>query len=69
MPLGRPRRRLVNNIKMDLREISWCGLDLQINSLTREMCTVPRILCNVWKLQILIKFGMADHTFSKVLMD
>jgi hypothetical protein len=26
-PLGRPRRRLVNNIKMDLREIEWCGMD------------------------------------------
>jgi hypothetical protein len=25
-PLGRPRRRWVNNIKMDLREIGWdCG--------------------------------------------
>jgi hypothetical protein len=22
-PLGRPRRRRVNNIKMDLREIGW----------------------------------------------
>jgi hypothetical protein len=26
-PLGRPRRRWVNNIKMDLREIGWGGLD------------------------------------------
>jgi hypothetical protein len=26
-PLGRPRRRLVDNIKMDLREISWDGMD------------------------------------------
>jgi hypothetical protein len=27
-PLGRPRRRWVDNIKMDLREIGgWCGLD------------------------------------------
>jgi hypothetical protein len=24
-PLGRPRRRWVNNIKMDLREIVWDG--------------------------------------------
>jgi hypothetical protein len=24
-PLGRPRRRWVNNIKMDLREIGWDG--------------------------------------------
>jgi hypothetical protein len=26
-PLGRPRRRWVNNIKMDLREIRWDGMD------------------------------------------
>jgi hypothetical protein len=26
-PLGRPRRRWANNIKMDLREIGWYGLD------------------------------------------
>jgi hypothetical protein len=24
-PLGRPRRKWVDNIKMDLREISWDG--------------------------------------------
>jgi hypothetical protein len=27
-PLGRPRRRWVDNIKMDLREIAWDGMDL-----------------------------------------
>jgi hypothetical protein len=26
-PLGRPRRRWVDNIKMDLREIGWEGRD------------------------------------------
>jgi hypothetical protein len=26
-PLGRPRRRGVDNIKMDLREIGWDGMD------------------------------------------
>jgi hypothetical protein len=26
--LGRPRRRWVKNIKMDLREIRWDGVDL-----------------------------------------
>jgi hypothetical protein len=26
-PLGRPRRRWVNNIKIDLREIGWDGMD------------------------------------------
>jgi hypothetical protein len=26
-PLGRPRRRWVDNIKMDLRETGWNGMD------------------------------------------
>jgi hypothetical protein len=26
-PLGRPKLRLVDNIKMDLREIGWDGVD------------------------------------------
>jgi hypothetical protein len=26
-PLGRPRRKYVDNIKMDLREIVWGGMD------------------------------------------
>jgi hypothetical protein len=26
-PLGRPRRRLEDNIRMDLRGISWGGID------------------------------------------
>jgi hypothetical protein len=26
-PLGRPRRRWVNNIKMDIIEIGWGGMD------------------------------------------
>jgi hypothetical protein len=26
-PLGRPRRRWVDNIKMDIREIGWGGMD------------------------------------------
>jgi hypothetical protein len=27
LALGRPRRRWVDNIKMDLREIGWDGMD------------------------------------------
>jgi hypothetical protein len=27
MPLGRPRCRWVDNIKMDLREIGWDGME------------------------------------------
>jgi hypothetical protein len=26
-PLGRPRRRLEDNIKMDLRQVGWGGMD------------------------------------------
>jgi hypothetical protein len=26
-PLGRPRHRWVNNVKMDLRKIGWDGMD------------------------------------------
>jgi hypothetical protein len=26
-PLGRPRRRWMDNIKMDLREVGWDGMD------------------------------------------
>jgi hypothetical protein len=26
-PLGRPRHRWVDNIKMDLLETGWCGVD------------------------------------------
>jgi hypothetical protein len=27
-PLGRPRHRWVNNVKMDLAELEWDGVDL-----------------------------------------
>jgi hypothetical protein len=27
IPIGRPRRRWMDNIKMDLREIGWGGMD------------------------------------------
>jgi hypothetical protein len=26
-PLGRPRRRWEDNIKMDVREMGWCAID------------------------------------------
>jgi hypothetical protein len=31
-PLGRPRRRCVDNIQMDLREIEWGGVDWTVLS-------------------------------------
>jgi hypothetical protein len=37
-PLGRPRRRRVNNIKMDLREIGCDGMDWIDMDHDREKC-------------------------------
>jgi hypothetical protein len=35
-PLGRPRRRWVDNIKMDLREIGWVGVDWVVLAQDRD---------------------------------
>jgi hypothetical protein len=40
-PLGRPRRRWVDNIKMDLREIEWDGLDWIDLSQDRDQWRAP----------------------------
>jgi hypothetical protein len=44
-PLGRPRRRCVGNIKMDLRERAWDGMDwinlLRIGTRGRHLKVVP----------------------------
>jgi hypothetical protein len=37
-PLGRPRRRWVANIKMDLREIGWNGMDWIYLAQDRDQC-------------------------------
>jgi hypothetical protein len=34
-PLGRPRHRRVDNIKMDLREIGWGGADQWFSTFVR----------------------------------
>jgi hypothetical protein len=39
-PVGRPRRRWVDNIKMDLREIGWGGLDWIDLAQDRDKCRV-----------------------------
>jgi hypothetical protein len=50
-PLGRPRRRWVDNIKMDLREIRWDGRDWIELALDRHQW---RALVNtVMKLRVL----------------
>jgi hypothetical protein len=38
-PLGRPRRRWVGNIKMDLREIGWDGEKARRKETTRNTKT------------------------------
>jgi hypothetical protein len=38
IPLGRPRRRLVDNIKIDLGEIGWDGMDLINLAQDRDQC-------------------------------
>jgi hypothetical protein len=35
-PLGRPRSRREDNIKIDLKEISWCGMDTELIWLSTE---------------------------------
>jgi hypothetical protein len=37
-PLGRQRRRWVDNIKMDLREIGWGDVDLVVLAQDRDKC-------------------------------
>jgi hypothetical protein len=50
-PLGRPRRRWENNIKMDLREIEWGDVDW-IN-LAQERDQWRTLVNTVMNLQIL----------------
>jgi hypothetical protein len=48
-PRGRPRRRRVDNIKMDLREIGWDVVDwIQRVGLTVEhLCTAKRYIMRI----------------------
>jgi hypothetical protein len=38
-PLGRPKRRWVNNVKMDHREIGWDSMDWIDLAQDRVLCT------------------------------
>jgi hypothetical protein len=40
-PLGRLRRRCVGNIKVDLKEIGWGGMDWSDLAQTRDQFKVP----------------------------
>jgi hypothetical protein len=49
-PLGRPRRRWEDNIKMDLQEVGWAGMDWIDMAQDRDRC---RALVNaVMNLQV-----------------
>jgi hypothetical protein len=55
-PLRRPRSRWVDNIKMDLREIGWGGMDWIDLAQHREqwravMNTVMNLTINCWEVQ------------------
>jgi hypothetical protein len=48
-PLRRPRRRCVDNIKMDLREIRWDGMDLIVLAQNRVYLTaLVNTVINLW---------------------
>jgi hypothetical protein len=48
-PLGRPRRRWVDNIKMDLIDIVWCGVDCIGVTQDRYNCrALVNAVMNLW---------------------
>jgi hypothetical protein len=55
-PLGRPRRRWVDNIKMDLREMGWNGMDWTDVAQDRpvegscEHCNEPLSSIKCWEI-------------------
>jgi hypothetical protein len=49
-PLERPRRRWVNNIKIDLREIGWDGMDWI--DLAQDMSQCRAIVNTVMNLRV-----------------
>jgi hypothetical protein len=63
-PLGRPRRRWEDNIKIDLRKIEW-GMDWIDQAQNRDQW---RALMNLWVPQNVGKFlsGCATGSFSRM---
>jgi hypothetical protein len=48
-PLGRPRHGLVDNNKMDLREIGWGGTDCNDPVQDRDQCrALVNTVMNLW---------------------
>jgi hypothetical protein len=53
-PLGRPRRRWMDNIRMDPREIGWDGMDwiglIWLRIWTSEHCNEPSGSIKCWEI-------------------
>jgi hypothetical protein len=48
-PLGRPRRRWVDNIKIDLRATGWGSIDWIDLAEDRDQCrTIVNLIMNLW---------------------
>jgi hypothetical protein len=48
-PLERPRRRWVDNIKMDLREIGWNGMDwIELAQDRDQLRALGNTVMNLW---------------------
>jgi hypothetical protein len=48
-PLGRPRCRWVDNIKMDLREIGWDGIDwIELAQDSGQWRALVNTVINLW---------------------
>jgi hypothetical protein len=48
-PLGRPRPRWEDDIKMDLREVGWVGIDWINLAQNRDQCmAVLNMVMNLW---------------------
>jgi hypothetical protein len=58
-PLGRPRHRWVDNIKMDLREIGWGGMDwIDLSQDRDQWRALVNTVMNVWVPFHSIKFSI-----------
>jgi hypothetical protein len=49
-PLGRPRRRWEDNIKMDLREVGWVGIDWIV--VAHDRCKWRAVVNTVMNLRV-----------------
>jgi hypothetical protein len=67
-PLGRPRRRWVDNIKMDLRETGWAGMDgIDLPQDRDQWRALVNTVMNLWVLSNAGKFlsGCTTGGFSR----